>query len=149
MKSWLNPLINWAISVTVSSCWEGNYSLAINMELGWPGCLGVWPERARPEPDYCNCLCVNRIILNLLIHTHSIKLKWRKFCRLKNVSPDRKNSTFKTAETVVKWRKSIFWWMLRNIAWVTWWRKNPHRTLTEIALFRQLFIMGIFHEDFF
>ena len=41
----------------------------------------------------------------------------------------------------------IFWWLLQNTG-VLRWRKDPHSTWTEIALFWSLFTGGSFLVDF-
>ena len=52
-----------------------------------------------------------------------------------------------TAVTLMKWRKLIFWWLLHNTG-VLRWRKDPHSTWTEMALFWSLFTGGSFLVDF-
>ena len=52
-----------------------------------------------------------------------------------------------TAVTLMLWRKLIFWWLFHNTG-VLRWRKDPHSTWTEMALFWSLFTGGSFLVDY-
>ena len=52
-----------------------------------------------------------------------------------------------TAVTLMYCRKLICWWLLHNTG-VLRWRKDPHSTWTEMALFWSLFTGGSFLVDF-
>ena len=67
------------------------------------------------------------------------------FCRLNIVPLDRDNGTSNSSNT--DRLTLIFWWLLHNTG-VLWWRKNPHSTWTEMALFWSLFTGGSFLVDF-
>ena len=67
------------------------------------------------------------------------------FCRLNIVPLDRDNGTFNSSNTDVV-EKVNFWWLLHNTG-VLRWRKDPHSTWTEMALFWSLFTGGSFLVD--
>ena len=91
----------------------------------------------------------------LTFRVHYIRIKslllwdgtpfWDFFGGLNIVPLDRDNGTFNSSNTDVV--EKVFWWLLHNTG-VLRWRKDPHSTWTEMALFWSILTGGSFLVDF-